>query len=357
LTMDPKDDKWCPYPDRTRGGFRPWPFYGRRPPRHWFFFRILMAFFWICMALIFIPFFNGEGPTFQKFIHHLPWVALVMFAGFMLLRRIFRPLRMLTHGVNEIASGNLDFQFQTQGRHGEIYFLAENFNFMIQRVREMIQSKDQLLLDVSHELRSPLTRMKVALEMMPKNKLRAGALQDIAEMEKMLSEILETQRLKGENGKLVLKPLDLTALARAVARKYKLRKPGVALIGKPSPITLQADPGRVETVLRNVLENALKYSSRQKKPVQVSLEEKEGTVVVAVRDFGPGIPLEDREKVFEPFYRIDKSRAKETGGYGLGLSLCRVIMRAHGGEIRLDDGVEKGTRMLLEFPKTAPPLQ
>jgi signal transduction histidine kinase len=274
-----------------------------------------------------------------------------MLAGGFLLKRMFRPLRMLMKGVHEISEGNLDFQFEPQGRHGEFNYLASQFNQMVQRVREMVQSKDQLLLDVSHELRSPLTRMKVALEMMPKNKLRLSLLQDIGEMETMLAEILETQRLKGENGKLVWGPVDLAALTRSMAGRYKTRKPGVAVAGKTSAMVIQADESRVKTVLQNVLENALKYSARQKKPVRVSLEETESSVRVWVEDSGAGIPPEDQEKVFEPFYRVDKSRTKKTGGYGLGLSLCREIMRAHGGEITLESEPGKGTRVILEFPK------
>jgi signal transduction histidine kinase len=175
-------------------------------------------------------------------------------------------------------------------------------------------------------------------------------------MEKMLAEILETQRLRGENGKLVLAPVDLTALTRKMIRKYKTRKPGVILTGNPAALVVQADETRVETVLQNVLENALKYSALPKKtlrvpPVQVSLEETKNSTRVLVEDSGVGIPLTDQEKVFEPFYRVDKSRTKATGGYGLGLSLCREIMRAHGGEISLESEPGKGTRVILEFPK------
>jgi signal transduction histidine kinase len=268
---------------------------------------------------------------------------------------MFGPLRILMKGVNEISNGNLDFQFPLgKHHHGEIYYLSESFNVMVRRVKEMVHSKDQLLLDVSHELRSPLTRMKVALEMMPKNKLRISLLQDISEMETMLSEILETQRLKDENGKLVLAPVDLTALTQSVIRKYNTRKPGIILVGSSAALVVQADEARVKTVLQNVLENALKYSARPKKnlrvqPVQVSLKGTEDSVQVIVEDSGVGIPTEDLEKVFEPFYRVDKSRTKKTGGYGLGLSLCREIMRAHGGEITLESQPEKGTRVVLKF--------
>ena len=115
-----------------------------------------------------------------------------------------------------------------------------------------------------------------------------------------------------------------------------------------------ADDARVQTVFQNVLENALKYSAGQPKPVEVAIKPSEGCVTATVKDFGVGIPKEDQEKVFEPFYRVDKSRTKETGGYGLGLSLCRAIMKAHGGEISIESAPGEGTQVVLKFPLSAP---
>ncbi len=358
--MEPKNPKWCPNPLRHSYENEFWKKHGGRPPRHWFFMKILSLLLFIGLAFIVVQFLSGGSLSAGKIPHYLGWTFVILMVASFILRRMFGPVRMLMKAVHEISGGNLDFQIPVGRQHGEIYYLAESFNLMVRRVKEMVHSKDQLLLDVSHELRSPLTRMKVALEMMPKNGLRVSLLQDIGEMETMLAEILETQRLRGENGKLVLAPVDLTALVRSMAGKYKTRKPGVKLAGNPAAITVQLDEARVKTVLQNVLENALKYSARPKKnlrvpPVQVGLEETEHSIRVRVEDSGVGIPFEDQEKVFEPFYRVDKSRTKKTGGYGLGLSLCREIMRAHGGEITLESDLGKGTQVILEFPKVQLP--
>jgi signal transduction histidine kinase len=286
----------------------------------------------------------------DKVPHYLIWTFLVMLVAFFILRRMFGPLRMLIKGVNEISNGNLDFQFPVGRRHGEIYYLAESFNLMVRRVKEMVHSKDQLLLDVSHELRSPLTRLKLALEMSPESELKESMLQDVGEMETMLSEILETQRLSNGNGHLSMEKMDLSALVREKADKYKSRKPGVKVMNAPDSLVVMVDPARIKTVLQNLLENALKFSDKQKKPVEISVRLEEDKVILTVQDFGVGIPPEDHEKVFEPFYRVDKSRTKETGGYGLGLSLCREIIRAHGGDMRLESQVGQGTRVLAEWP-------
>ena len=348
--MEPKNPKWCPYPYRKQGQ-GPWVWQGTRPPRHWFFMRVFMLFFWVSVIWIVISLLSNGGFSLQRLPRYLGWTLLVMAPCFFLLRRMFRPLRMLLKGVKEVSEGNLDFQFEVKGRHGEIHYLAESFNLMVQRIKEMVQSKNQLLLDVSHELRSPLTRLKLALEMTPKGKMKDSMLRDVLEMETMITELLETERLKNGNGKLALGSVDITVLTRETLAKFKSRKPGIKILGKTEPLVIQADEARVKTVLQNVLENALKYSTRRKKPVEVDFLQGEKEMLMTVQDFGQGIPPEDQEKVFEPFYRVDKSRTKDTGGYGLGLSLCREIMRAHGGDIRLESEPGQGTKVTLYFPR------
>lgn len=351
----------CPWVPPHRHPHDHWhgPHWGRgpwgRPPRHWFFMKILMLLFWVCVALTISFFITGTLP-FHRILQTFGIIVLVMACGGMALRRMFGPLRMLMRGVEEVSEGNLDFQFPVQGRHGEINYLADQFNGMVGHIKEMIHSKDQLLLDVSHELRSPLTRMKVALEMSPKSKMRDSMMSDIQEMETMLTEILETERLKSGNGKLALGTVDLAALAGEMTGRYEDRKPGLKFLGSKERLEVTADPARVKTVLQNLLENALKFSSGQKKPVEIGLTSVPDGIGVTVRDFGPGIPLEEQNKIFEPFYRVDKSRTKETGGYGLGLSLCREIMLAHGGDIRLESEPGKGTMVTLRFPLAGPPI-
>ncbi|HUO57304.1 MAG TPA: HAMP domain-containing sensor histidine kinase [bacterium] len=215
----------------------------------------------------------------------------------------------------------------------------------------MMQAKDQLLTDVSHELRSPLTRMRIALEMTPEGKVRDSMTRAVVEMETMLNELLETQRLRSGHGKLSLGPLDLNRLSQEMVEKYKDRDPGL-MFSKSSPsCVVTADEGRIRTVFQNIIENALKYSGEQKKAVILAVEEAMESTIVTFIDYGPGIPKEEQEKVFEPFYRVDKSRTKETGGYGLGLSLCLEIMKAHGGDIKLESEVGQGTKVSLFFKR------
>ncbi|HJT23935.1 MAG TPA: HAMP domain-containing sensor histidine kinase, partial [bacterium] len=139
--------------------------------------------------------------------------------------------------------------------------------------------------------------------------------------------------------------------AGEIVKRYKDRKPGLKFMGGKEKRIVTADKTRVKTVLQNVIENALKFSAGQRKPVEIALETVSDGVGVTVKDFGPGIPEDEQGRIFEPFYRVDKSRTKETGGYGLGLSLCREIMLAHGGDIHLQSKPGKGTQVALRFPK------
>jgi signal transduction histidine kinase len=333
-----------------------WKWQGGKPPRPHFFFRILFLFLIVCVTLV-LTFASEGGLTFHGFLMHLGWTFLILIGVGLILGKMFKPMRHLMMGVQEIADGNLDFQFPLRG-HGEFDYLAQHFNHMVENIREMVKSRDQLLLDVSHELRSPLTRMKVALEMAPEGAWKQSVQQDITEMETMLAEILESERLKNGNGKLVLAPMNLKALAMEFSQKYKNQKPGVKVSSPLPSLTLEADESRIRTVLQNVLENALKYSANQKKAVELELAGGDKQVSLTIRDFGEGIPTEEQERVFEPFYRVDKSRAKTTGGYGLGLHLCREIMRAHGGDVILESTPGEGTLVSLIFQKatTTSPL-
>jgi signal transduction histidine kinase len=275
-------------------------------------------------------------------------VALFLFLSYALVRRLFRPLEWLNEGVREAARGNLDHGVAIRGR-GELAELSAAFNEMTGRIQGMIKAREQLLLDVSHELKTPLTRIKVALEL-GRPDTPAVVRRNVGELETMVTELLETARLDSGPGALTRMPVDLAALAREAALPFLESRPGVRLEGLPDSLPAVVDGNRAHTVLRNLLENAIKYSAHQDRPVEVTGNRGEGRVSITVMDRGYGIPEADQAAVFEPFFRVDKSRNKDTGGYGLGLSLCRKIMEAHGGGIILESGEGRGTTVTTWFP-------
>jgi len=281
------------------------------------------------------------------------WILLsamigVAMAAWVFQRRLLRPLRWLDEGVAELGAGRLDVAVPVR-THDEFAVLTEAFNRMVERVRRMVEARDQLLLDVSHELRSPLTRMKVALEFLPPGEQRDGVTSDLNEMESMVTELLELERLRDGRGVLAIRQNLLPVLNEAIA-EFRGRAPGVRLFTPAREIIVTIDAARIRTVLRNLLENAFKYSLPDSREVEISTSDRDGMVVVRVSDDGPGIPEADLENIFEPFFRVDRSRTRSTGGYGLGLSICKRIMEAHRGSIAVERNPGRGTSFLLTLP-------
>lgn len=285
----------------------------------------------------------------QLLAHFLLLIVAVCFAAHVVLKRALRPLRALHEGVARLSEGDLDVVLENRSRD-EFGALTDAFNQMVRRVKGMLEARDQLLLDVSHELRSPLTRMKVALALMPDGEKKARMDADVAEMEAMLAELLELERLRDGRG-IKTERQDLVLVLREAAETVGDGPPGVRVTCPEPEILLEIDGDRIRTVLKNLLENAVKYSLPDSRPVEVLTTRRDGAVEVRVTDDGPGIPEADLAQLFEPFFRVDRSRSKKTGGYGLGLSICKRIMEAHGGSISAVNNPGRGATFTLTFRK------
>lgn len=279
-------------------------------------------------------------------------VAVILTMSYLVVRWLFRPLGWLTTGMQKMSGGKLDTTIPIR-KHDELGDLAATFNDMSMKIRDQIRARQQLLLDVSHELRSPLTRMKVAAEFIAEDRIKDRISADLDEMEVMTSEILESERLTSDQGGLVLQQVDLRELVTELSALYDGRSPGVDVRAEVS-VQVMVDPERIRMVLRNVVDNALKYSQNQMRPVKIRLVSSRDHAVITIEDFGEGIPGDDLAMIFEPFYRVDKSRHKKTGGYGLGLSLCRTIMAAHGGSIDVESRLGEGATFTVVVPIMAP---
>jgi signal transduction histidine kinase len=167
----------------------------------------------------------------------------------------------------------------------------------------------------------------------------------------MITEILETERLNSDHGKLILTKTNVLELIKEVCRDLQNKHPGIKPASVPESVFLNIDSDRIKTVLKNVLENSLKYSKPESLPMEISINDKEKSLVIIIKDNGFGIAEEELPFIFEPFYRVDKSRSKETGGYGLGMSLCKKIMEAHGGSIEIKSELNAGTTVYLKFTR------
>ncbi len=260
----------------------------------------------------------------------------VIITAHLVLRQLLRPLRTLGEGVARLSDGQLDVVLPNPTRD-EFGALTGAFNQMVGRVRDMIRARDQLLLDVSHELRSPLTRLRVALELVPDDENRRHMQDDLVEMELMIAELLELERLREGRG-VSLARHDLVAIVRELSVPLKASAP---------QIFAQVDAEKIRTVLRNLLENAQKYATS----AEIELTETADAVEIRVRDDGPGIPEGDLGSLFEPFFRVNRSRSKTPTGYGLGLSICKRIVEAHGGAIAASSDPGRGATFTISLPK------
>lgn len=308
----------------------------QRPPYH---FRFLMEG-------------RREGFSYAAEIYAiilLSAFALLIFAIYLAMRWMLRPLRELHEGVHQISQGNLEVAVQNRWRD-EFGDLIDSFNDMSRKIREMLLARERLLRDVSHELRSPLTRIKIALEFMEPSDTRAAIAEDVKEMETMISEILESERLNSPYGGLKKEKIDIKELLCHVSGEFQDKAPGVKLELPDQPAFALVDPDRFAIVLRNLLSNAFKFSTPQSAPVEMTLSRAGSGWRISVKDYGIGIPEEDLPFIFEPFYRVDKSRNKKSGGYGLGMSIVRQIVERHGGEIRLESTPEQGTEFIIDLP-------
>ncbi|KHD10197.1 hypothetical protein PN36_22150 [Candidatus Thiomargarita nelsonii] len=270
-------------------------------------------------------------------------VLLVLSLNYFIIRWLLQPVSAMQEGVKRIGSGDLSHRIQTK-RQDDLGELINSINQMTDELEKMLEAKRQLLLAISHELRTPMTRSKVSLALLEDSTYKQAIDQDLQEMEKLINELLETERLKGH---VVLKRTSssLNTVIKSVLSDYFSDKPIEAFL-EPSLPTLQLDETRLRLLIRNLLENALKYSA---KPVDIHTRKEKNAILLLVEDHGAGIAAEHIPHLSDPFYRVDPSRQRKTGGYGLGLYLCRLIAEAHGAQLEISSQLGRGTCVCLIF--------
>jgi signal transduction histidine kinase len=249
----------------------------------------------------------------------------VAIGGWPLVRRLTRRLERLRRRVEELGGGDLTARAPVEGRD-EVADLARSFNRAADRIQQLVEAQRRQLAFASHELRSPLARLRVSLEMLsgdPGLKMRAA--RDVEELDGLLGELLEASRLQAQGVVGRTEQVDLLALLAEEGARLEADVEGEA-------VTVAGDPRLLRRLVRNLLENATRHGGGSKVEGRVERLGASG-VRLRVADRGPGVPESERERIFEPFYR--PPGGPETGqGFGLGLALVRQIARAHGGEAR-----------------------
>ncbi len=258
-------------------------------------------------------------------------------------RRITRRLENLQQSVEALGAGALDARVRVEGKD-EVANLASSFNRAAERIEKLVNSQRDMLASASHELRSPLTRIRMALELLERENrpdLREQLKKDIAELDDLVGEILLATRLQAVDELERSAPVELRSLLAEEASRSGATVSGVA-------VTAKGDSRLLRRMIRNLLENAQRHSGGSEVEASVA-SGSDATIVLRVEDRGPGIPQQERERIFEPFYRLEGSR--ETGdGFGLGLALVRQIANRHGGEVRCLPRPGGGTRFEVTLP-------
>ena len=277
----------------------------------------------------------------------LTLVALLVMTwlAYAYVRRLLRPLSAIADGVSRFGAGDFSTPIPPPPHHDELGDLALRINRMADGLSGMLDAKRALLLAISHELRSPLTRARVNAELVPNGEHRDALLRDLAEMRHLIEDLLESERLAQGHGALQTERVDLAALVReTLATQFAGRTLTLEIDDGLAPVT--ADPMRLRLLLRNLVENALRHAPGADAPPVVTLARRDdGWLALTVRDHGAGVTEEQLAQLSQPFYRADPARQRVTGGVGLGLTLCRLVAQAHGGRLefrRAEPGLEVG---------------
>ena len=278
-------------------------------------------------------------------------ISIIVLVGcYFAVRWLVRPLKWIQKGTARIGQGDLDYRIKAT-RRDDLGELAADINRMADDVRDMLEAKQQLLLAISHELRSPLTRAKVALEFLEDGQVKHNLLGDVREMERLIADLLESERMNAGHTTLRRSTVELGAMLQSLIHtEFGDRFQRINLHLPAEPVVRELDEVRVRLVAKNLIENALRYTPPDVAPVEVELLAKPGMVVLRVRDHGPGIPKEHLPRVTEPFYRADPARSRSTGGLGLGLYLAKRIAEAHRGSLVIESELGQGTLCTVTIP-------
>ena len=274
------------------------------------------------------------------------WMAgtsvLLFLVAVLFLRIQVRSIAELAQVAEDFGKGIDNKNFKPYGS-SEVRKAALAFIKMKERIQRQISERTQMLAGVSHDLRTPLTRMKLQTTMMPDSEDKKDFLSDIDEMEKMLDGYLSF--VSGEAGEKSTF-VDMNELILSIINKFRNKKALIRYSTNDEVSAIQGREQALKRALTNIISNAFRYG----KTIAVKLESNDKKLWVSIEDDGPGIPADKRDDVFKAFYRLENSRNKETGGVGLGLSIAKDVVTSHGGTIELDDSELGGLKVLISIP-------
>ena len=284
------------------------------------------------------------------------WVtlaALLLLTGlaYAVVRRMLRPLADIRAGALRYGRGDFSQPIRPR-RRDELGDLADQINRMADGLHERLEAKRSLLLAISHELRSPLTRARLNAELVDEGPERDALLRDLAQMRDLITDLLESERLAGGHSVLHTELSDLNALVEEVRTDVRPMPTGATAfhyeLAAAMP-RLPLDRTRIKLLLRNLFDNALRHTPDAAAPPLIATALEGDAVRLTVRDHGPGVADAHLAQLAQPFYREDSARQRATGGVGLGLYLCRLVAAAHGGTLTIRNA-QPGLEVTVRLP-------
>ncbi len=282
-------------------------------------------------------------------------------------RRLSRPLHEMSEAARELARGRFDRRVSPPAGDDEIARLAASFNHMAARLGNLERLRREFIANVSHELRSPLTSMRGFLQGILDGTIPAGdrerylrlAFDETRRLSRLVNDLLDLAALEAGDVRFTFADVDPAEALRRVATKMEPQASAKGLsltVDPPPPATgpVRADPDRLEQVLINLVDNAVRFTP-EGGAVTLSARRQDGAVEITVRDTGPGIPPEDLDRIWERFYKGDRARTRSKGGTGLGLAIARELVERQGGTIRAESQVGAGTAFFVTLPAGGAP--
>lgn len=296
------------------------------------------------------------------------WVALLVLlvvawlVTWALSQRIAKPVQELTAAAEQVASGNLSRRVKIES-DDEVGRLAKTFNYMGEHLQESDTLQRNFIADVSHELKTPLTSVRGFIEVLqegaykdPKTCLRSlkSVDEEVVRLSHLVNDLLELSKMETADLKLDKKEVDLKKLAQKVIEQFEVisKKTQVGLSLKvEKPVMVSADEQRIKQAMVNLLTNAFSYTTKGGS-INLEISQTRDSARVIVRDTGEGIPPDVLPFIFDRFYRADEARSRSTGGTGLGLTITKKIIEAHGGTITVESKEKEGTTFVFSLPRT-----
>ena len=298
----------------------------------------------------------------RKEMHRLPmwvWLAaallIISLVSYLLAKILSQRIRQLRYAVQGVTEGDLSARV-TLGGNDEVTELATDFNMMAERIQNMITSQRQLVSDVSHELRSPLARLRVALELAQRSGESGCSLTRIEkeadELEHLVTELLSLARLESGQSQLEKQAVDMNALLEKITQDalYEGAETHKEVsFSAVEPISLIVDPVLISAAIENVVRNALRHTPPDSS-VKIHTQISNDFFNIIIDDQGPGVPEASLGQLFEPFARVAAARDRDSGGFGLGLAITGRTMHAHGGTVVAENRSQGGLRVILKLP-------